>query len=153
LKLAIIETGGAMKAREYLEQYQKAVDRIRRYQEEYDAEKLLIDAIRSPSDNDGMPHGNGISKPTEDKAERLSLKALDLVEAKLEAIAVRQEIFNTIMQLSGLECDVLIERYVKLKRWEDVCLAVHYSWNSVRLAWHRGEDIIQEIINARIVSQ
>jgi len=138
-----------MDARKYLEQYEHAVDRIRRCDEEYEKESLLIDAIRSPSDNDGMPHGTGITKPTEQKAERLAQKALRLVDAKLEAINIRQEIFDTIMLLNGLEADVLIERYINLKTWEEVCLTVHYSWPTVRIAWHKGEDMIQDIIDTR----
>ena len=59
-----------MTAKEYLRQYEYAVKRIQRLEEEYAAERLLIDAVRSVSDNDGMPHGSGISKPTEDKAIR-----------------------------------------------------------------------------------
>ena len=138
-----------MTARRYLEQYRRAVQRIRRLEEEYERESLLIDAVRSVSDNDGMPHGANISKPTEDKAVRLAEKMERIVDARLTAIEVRQEVFDTIMELDDLECDVLLQRYVCLKKWEDVCLAVNYTWPSVRSAWHRGEDMIQDIIDTR----
>lgn len=141
-----------MTAKEYLKQYQYAVDRVRRYEEEYENESLLIDAIRSASDNDGMPHGSGISKPTEDKAIRLADRALRLTEAKLEAIRLRQEIFDTVMSLDGLEADVLVERYLNLdeyghlQAWKSVCDRVHYSWPTVRTAWHRGLNMVDEIL-------
>jgi hypothetical protein len=135
-----------MTAEKYLKQYEWAVNRIRRLEEEYEAESVLIDAVRSVSDNDGMPHGSGISKPTEDKAVRLADKAMRLVDARLEAVRIRQEVFDTVMRLDGLERDVLVERFINLKTWEEVCDAVHYSWTSVRLAWHRGEELIQSII-------
>ena len=138
-----------MTARRYLEQYKRAVQRIRRLEEEYERESLLIDAVRSVSDNDGMPHGTNISKPTEDKAVRLAEKMERIVDARLAAIEVRQEVFDTIMELDDLECDVLLQRYVYLKKWEDVCLAVNYTWPSVRSAWHRGEELIQDIIDTR----
>lgn len=138
-----------MTARRYLEQYRRAVQRIRRYEEEYERESLLIDAVRSLSDNDGMPHGTNISKPTENKAIRLVDKTQRIIDAKLEAIRIRQEVFDTIMELDDLECDVLLQRYVYLKKWEDVCLAVNYTWPTVRSAWHRGEDLIQDIIDTR----
>ena len=138
-----------MTARRYLEQYKRAVQRIRRLEEEYERESLLIDAVRSVSDNDGMPHGTNISKPTEDKAIRLAEKMERIVDARLTAIEVRQEVFDTIMELDDLECDVLLQRYVYLKKWEDVCLAVNYTWPSVRSAWHRGEELIQDIIDTR----
>ena len=138
-----------MTARRYLEQYKRAVQRIHRLEEEYEQESLLIDAVRSLSDNDGMPHGTNISKPTECKAVRLADKRQRIVDAKLDAISVRQEVFDTIMELDNLECDVLLQRYVYLKKWEDVCIAVNYTWPSVRSAWHRGEELIQDIIDTR----
>ena len=128
---------------------------IRRYEREYMEERLMVDAIRSPSDNDGMPHGNNISRPTEDKALQIASKLQRLADARIEAVNIRQEIFDTIMCIGGLEADVLLERYVylgedgRLKSWEQVCLAVNYSWHPVRLAWHRGLDKIQEIIDTR----
>ena len=141
-----------MTANEYLRQYEYAARRVARYQEEYNRESLLIDAVRSLSDNDGMPHGSGISKPTEVKAVRLADKKLRLIDAQLEAIRLRQEIFDTVMGLDGLEADVLVERYLNLdesghlKTWEAVCDRVHYSWHTVRTAWHRGLDMVDEIL-------
>ena len=61
-----------MTANEYLKQYEWAVNRVRRYEEAYAKESMLIDAVRSLSDNDGMPHGSGIGRPTEVKAIRLA---------------------------------------------------------------------------------
>ena len=138
-----------MTAREYLEQYQEAVRRANRYRVEYEEELLLIDAVRSVSDNDGMPHGNGISKPTEKKAMRLADKAAKWKEAEIDALAIRQEIFETVMKVGGIEADVLVEKFIYLKTWEEVCEAVHYSWESVRLAWHRGEDKLEYILSVK----
>ena len=136
-----------MTSREYLNQYKEACRRVKRYEREYKDEALLIDAVKSLSDNDGMPHGTGISKPTEEKALRLADKMLRLVEAKLEAIEIRQEIFDTVMLVGGLEADVLIEKFLNDRKWEDVCKAVNYSWYVVRNAWHRGEDKLQDILD------
>lgn len=138
-----------MTAKEFLRQYEYAVHRIKRLEEEYKTEQLLIDAVRSLSDNDGMPHGNGISKPTEEKAIRLASKAQRLEKARLDAIEIRQGVFDVIDQLEGLEADVLTERYIKLKTWEEVCDSVSYTWHPVRLAWHRGLDQVQRIIGTR----
>lgn len=141
-----------MTANEYLKQYEWAVNRVRRYEEAYAKESMLIDAVRSLSDNDGMPHGSGIGRPTEVKAIRLADKKMRLVNAKLEAIRIRQEIFDTVMSLEGLEADVLVERYLNLdesghqQTWEVVCDRVHYSWPTVRTAWHRGLNMVEEIL-------
>ena len=138
-----------MTARDYLEQYKEACRRIRRLEEEYLEETILIDAIRSASDNDGMPHGTGISKPTEEKALRLADKRMRLVDAKLEAIRIRQEIFDAIMMVGGLEADVLLERFVYLKDWMSICRELNYSWYPIRIAWHKGEEILQNILDER----
>lgn len=141
-----------MTAERYLRQYERAVNRIRRLEREYAEEWLQIDAVRSPSDNDGMPHGSGISNPTADKAVEITDAATRLFDAKLEAIRIRQRVFDTVMKVDGLEADVLLERYIyltdedRLKPWEQVCDAVHYSWPTVRLAWHRGLDKVAELI-------
>lgn len=142
-----------MTAERYLRQYEGAVNTIRRLERELKEEQLQIDAIRSPSDNDGMPHGNGISNPTAEKATEITDAAAKLFEARLEAIRIRQEVFDSIMKVDGIEADVLLERYVyltedgRLQPWEMVCDAVHYSWPTVRLAWHRGLDKITELIH------
>ena len=138
-----------MTARDYLEQYKEACRRVRRYQQEYEDETLLIDAVRSLSDNDGMPHGSGISKPTENKAVRLADKMMRLIDAKLEAIRIRQEIFDTIMLVGGLEGEVLLERFVYFKEWMSICRELNYSWYPVRIAWHKGEAVVQDIIDGR----
>lgn len=141
-----------MAANEYLRRYEWAVNRARKYEEEYRKESMLIDAVRSLSDNDGMPHGNGIGRPTEAKAIRLAEKKLRLVQSRLDAIAIQQEIFDTVMGLDGLEADVLVERYLNLdeyghlQTWESVCDRVHYSWPTVRAAWHRGLNMIDDIL-------
>lgn len=132
-----------MTAKEYLKQYQYAVDRVRRYEEEYQNELTLIDAIRSASDNDGMPHGSGIGKPTEDKAVRLADRALRLTEAKLEAIRIRQEVFDLIDSVDGIEGDVLYQRYIKLHKWEEVCVLLHYSWQGIHLIHRRALAIVE----------
>ena len=134
-----------MTAKEYLKQYEWAVKRVRRYEEEYQNESMLIDAVRSLSDNDGMPHGSGISKPTEDKAIRLADKKMRLINARLEAVEIRQEIFDFIDRIDGIEGDVLYERYIKLRKWEDICVLLHYSWYGVHNAHRRALMIVDEM--------
>lgn len=132
-----------MTAKEYLKQYEYAVDRVRRYEEEYQNELTLIDAIRSASDNDGMPHGSGISKPTENKAVRLADRALRLTEARLEAIQIRQEVFDLIDSIDGIEGDVLYQRYINLHKWEEICVLLHYSWQGIHLVHRRALVIVE----------
>ena len=132
-----------MTAKEYLKQYEYADRRAKRLKAEYEREQQLIDAIRSASDNDGMPHGSGISKPTEDKALRLADKRLKWIDAELDAIEKRQEVFELIYDIDGIEGDVLVERYVNLRKWEEICILVHYSWQGVHKVHKRALGIVE----------
>lgn len=122
--------------KEFLRQYEYADKRAKILEEEYLAENYAIDAIRSLMDNDGMPHSRNISKPTEEKAIRLADKKLRLVEAKLEALHQKQNVFNITEMVNGIRGEVLFYRYIKLMKWEEVCVAVHKSWN-VTHTYHR----------------
>ncbi len=132
-----------MTAKEYLRQYEYADRKVRRLEAEYHDELIMVDAIRSASDNDGMPHGTGISKPTEEKALRIADKHLRLIEARTEAIAKRQEVFDLIDSVDGIEGDLLFERYIKLRKWEEICILLHYSWQGVHLVHRRALAIVE----------
>ena len=132
-----------MTAKEYLRQYEYADRRVRRLEAEYEQEMLMVDAIRSASDNDGMPHGNNISKPTEDRAIRLADRKLRLVQARLDALEVRQEIFDLINDIEGVEGDVLYQRYINLHKWEEICVMLHYSWQGIHLIHRRALAIVE----------
>ena len=136
-----------MKAKEFLKQYEYADRRAKRLKAEYEKEMVLIDAVRSLSDNDGMPHGSGVSKPTEQKAIRLADKRLRLINAELEAIRVKQELFDFIDKIEGIEGDILYHRYIRLLKWEEVCLIVHYSWPNTMRIHRRALDKVQKMID------
>ena len=135
-----------MTAKEYLKQYERAVRRAQRYREEYEAESALIDAVRSLSNNDGMPHGTNISKPTEEKAIRLADRRLRLIDAELEAIRVKQEVFDFIDNIDGVEGEVLKYRYVDLLTLEELCIRVHYSWRQTHRIHRRALAIVTEMM-------
>lgn len=132
-----------MTAKEFLRQYEYADRKVRRLEAEYHDELIMVDAIRSASDNDGMPHGSGISKPTEEKALRIADKHLRLIEAKTEAIEKRQTVFELVNGIDGIEGDLLYERYIKLRKWEEICILLHYSWQGVHLVHRRALAIVE----------
>ena len=136
-----------MTAKEYLRQYEKAEHKVRRYREEYESETMLIDAIRSLSNNDGMPHGSTISRPTEEKALRLVDKRLRLLDAEVAAMKIRQELFDFIDRINGVEGDVLFERYINLRKWEEVCVVMNYSWNGIHKVHRRALAIVEAELN------
>ena len=136
-----------MTAKEFLKQYEYADRRVKRLETELEDELKMLDAIRSASDNDGMPHGSGISKPTEDKALRLADKRLRLIDARLEAVEARQKVFDVINGIEGIEGDLLFERYVKLHKWEEICILLHYSWNGAHHVHRRALKIVEMVLN------
>ena len=133
-----------MTAKEYLKQYEYAVKRIQRLEEEYEAEQLLIDAVRFLSDNDGMPHGSGISKPTENKAVRLADKKLRIIQARLDAIEVKQELFDFVDSIEGDEGEVLFRRYISLEFWKDIASEMKYSERAIYKIHQRALRIVDE---------
>ena len=132
-----------MTAKEFLRQYEYADRKVRRLETEYHDELIMVDAIRSASDNDGMPHGSGISKPTEEKALRIADTHLRLISAREEAVAKRKEVFDLINSIDGIEGDLLFERYIKLRKWEEICILLHYSWQGVHKVHRRALAIVE----------
>ena len=139
-------TARQLKAKEYLERYEDALRRVRWCQMQYAREAYLSDTIRSPSDNDGMPHGSGVGKPTEEKAIKLAEKMMDIHNTKRDAKAVMREIFTVAYNIGGVEGDVIIERYLELKDWCDVYKAVNYSVSQTHRYHRAGLDKVADML-------
>lgn len=135
-----------MTAKEFLQQYGEAVRIAERVKTEYDQEQDLIDSVRSALGGDGTPHGGGISKATENKAIKLADKALELKDAELEAISIRQKVFDVIRTVPGEKGDVLYERYINLKSWDEVADSVGYSKRHARNLHDEAIDIVQHFL-------
>ena len=132
-----------MTAKEYLRQYEELNKRAQRCKQEYELELEKIDAIGSTLAGNGLPHGSGVSRKTEDKAIRIAEKATKWKTAELDAIEKRQEIFETIHDVGGVEGEVLYERYINLRHWEEICVLIHYSWVQTHEYHKRALKIIQ----------
>jgi len=132
-----------MTAQEYLQQYGIAERYARRCKREYEIEMEKIDAIGSTLSGDGMPHGSGVSRKTEDKAIRLAEKAEALKEAQQNAMLLRQEIFEFVHDIPGVEGDVLVERYLNFKHWSDIAEQLSYSERSIYIIHNRALEIAQ----------
>lgn len=138
-----------MTAKEFLKRYEHADLRALRYEEEYRREHELIGSISI--NYDGMPHGNGISRKTENEALRLAEKAEKWVGAKLDAIRVRQEVFDLISDIDGVEGEILYQRYIKLLKWEAVCIVVHLSWYAVHDHHKKALAIVQSRLDEKSI--
>lgn len=120
-----------MTGKEYLEQYRHKELLLLRVREEYRKELDHIDAIRSALDNSGLASGQ-VSRTVEVKAMRLAEKADRLKEAEVEALETRQKVFDVIAKVEGVKGQILYERYINLKKWEDVAAAVCYDERHAR---------------------
>lgn len=136
-----------MTAKEYLKQYENAVNYVERIQKEYDEQMEQIDNIRSSLGKDGLPHSSEVRKEVEEKAVQLAEKAQELKEAEIWAIETRQQIFRTIMAVPGEKGSVLQERYVNLRKWEEVADAVGYSIRQTHNIHKEGLEVVQNMIN------
>ena len=136
-----------MTAKEYLKQYADAESRRKRLESEYLKEQELIDAVRSTANYDDMPKSKSNNKAAEERILRLADKHLALVQAKLDAIEVRQEVFNTINKVDGAEGEVLYHRWIMLRRWEEICVIMGYSWRGIHSLHNRALGEIDKILN------
>ena len=138
-----------MTAKEYLRQYQEAKRRELRCKTEYEAELEQIDNVCSTLGGDGMPHGSGVSRRTEDAAIKLADKALKWKDAELEAIRIRQDVFELINGIDGVEGEILYQRYINLHKWEAVCVIVHLSWYAVHDRHKKALRIVQKRLDEK----
>lgn len=115
-----------MTVKEYLQQYKIATSIAERLKAEYEAEEELLGLIGSGT-GDGTPRGSAIGHPTERQAVELADKWERWKSAAIEALAIRQEIFDLIHTVPGEMGDVLIERYINLKSWTEVASSIPCS--------------------------
>lgn len=133
-----------MKAAEYLKRYLRLCHRIRQIEEEINDE---LEMGKSVSDNDGMPHGTAISKPTENKVERIERKRMEYQRLMIEALEERQKIFDLIIDIGGIESEVLKLRYIDGRKWEEICVLINYSWVQTHEYHKRALRRVREIID------
>ena len=136
-----------MTAKEYLRQYEEAKRKAARHKAEYEKEQEMIDGIRSSLGGDGMPHSPGISRKVEEMAIRLTDKLLEWKMAELDAIRLRQEVYETIAGIEGIEGELLYERYINLHKWEEICILLHYSWHGVHAVHRRALATVERALN------
>ena len=140
-------TDRQLAAKEYMEGYEEACREVRLCEEQYERESIQIDAVRSLSDNDGMPHGSGISRPTESKAIRLVDKRRRLDRARRKAYEKGVEIFDVAFYVGGIEGEILIERYINLRGWDAIYKLVNYSESQTHRYHRTGLDKVADILN------
>lgn len=141
-------------AKDYLNTYREYAEIERRKLEAYELEVEKIDRIPTAFNApDGIPiPGNRNHSRTEENAIRLSERREAWQIAALNALEVRQEIFDVINSIDGIESDVLYERYINLRTWNAVSIAADVSLSGTHKAHRRGLEIVQERIDKLALS-
>ena len=138
-----------MRAKEFLRQYEHAMDYVARCENEYNEAVENIDAIGSTlAGEPGMPHGTGISRKTENKAIDLVEAREKWAKAKAEAFQIRQEVVDMIIDIPDIEGKVLYERYINLLTWEQISEKLFYSSSGIFYAHQRALDIVERRLSS-----
>lgn len=130
-----------MTAKEFLNQYKILSKKVDGLRAEYQAQRAAIDSIRTSLEGEGG-RTLEISRPVERMAVKLAEKAEELKEAETEALRIRQEIVEVIIDVPGVAGRVLYERFVLLKRWGDVAAAVGYEKRQVQRYYKKGLELV-----------
>ena len=116
-----------MNIKEYLKQYERAGNRVRRLETRYKELNEIAGCVRSPMDQDGQPRARNITKPTEEKAVMMADVFREMEIARAEALQLQVEIYTILVRVPDVYGDLLIERYIHCKPWEDVADHIGYS--------------------------
>lgn len=115
--------------KEYLRGYEKAVRQMER--SELKIREMRLNRICPPVINDGMPHASS-QNDLSSYAVLLEQEEKRYMWYRYQRVQKCKEITDRIEQLSDEdEKDVLIYRYIKLMKWEDICVKMSFSWKWV----------------------
>ena len=113
----------------YLKGYERAIREMKRSEERI--REMRMNRICPAVIADGMPHASGGSDLS-GYAARLDEEERKYRKARYLRIKRCQEISDKIERLVDEdEKDVLFFRYIKLLKWEDICLKMNHSWQHV----------------------
>ena len=133
-----------MTAKEYLRQYEYATLRAKRCREQYETALEKIDAIGSTLGTDGMPHGSGVSRKTEDLAIKLGEAAQRYLDAEQKAFDIKEQVYSMISDIECYPGQVLYERYINLSKWQEISDILLYSLPALFKFHSEGLDIVEE---------
>ena len=113
----------------YLRGYERAVRQMQR--SELRIRELRLNRICPAVIADGMPHVSGGSDLS-DFAAKLDREERRYMKARYLRVKLCREIMDKIERLPNEdEKDVLVFRYIKLMKWEDICVEMGFSWKQV----------------------
>ncbi len=115
--------------KEYLKGYEKAVRQMKR--SELKIKEMRLNRLCPSVINDGMPHASS-QNDLSSYAALLEQEETRYMKYRYQRIKKCKEITDRIERLSDEdEKDVLMYRYIKLMKWEDICVKMGFSWKWV----------------------
>lgn len=114
------------KKKEYLWEYQRAKRQLERLEEEL--AELRLDKMCPSVIQDGMPHASG-GGDLSGYAARVDALERKILKARYKRIQRFKEIRDRIERLEDEnEKDVLVYRYIRGMKWEDIAAKMGCSW-------------------------
>lgn len=115
--------------KEYLRGYGRAVRQMER--SEVKIAEMRMNKICPSVNNDGMPHAHSNSDLA-GYAALLDEEERRYMKARYERIRICRDISDKIERMDNEdEKDVLMYRYIKLMKWEDICVKMGHSWQHI----------------------
>jgi len=115
--------------KEYLRGYEKAVCQMKRSEEKIT--EMRLSKIMPCVGNDGMPHAHN-NTDLSSYAALLDEEERRYMKARYDRIKLCREITDKIERMDNEdEKDVLMYRYVRLMKWEDIAVKMEYSWQHI----------------------
>ena len=115
--------------KEYLRGYGRAVRQMER--SEVKIAEMRMNKICPSVNNDGMPHAHSNSDLS-GYAALLDEEERRYMKARYERIRICRDISDKIERMDNEdEKDVLMYRYIKLMKWEDICVKMGHSWQHI----------------------
>lgn len=117
------------KKKEYLKGYEREVRKMERCR--LKIEEMRLNQFCPSVSSDGMPHAHA-KNDLSSFAAMLDQEERKYLKAKYLRIKKCKEITDKIERLKNEdEKDVLMYRYIKLMKWEDIAVRMGYSWKHV----------------------
>lgn len=112
--------------KEYLREYEKAVRQMKRSEEKIT--EMRLSKIMPSAGNDGMPRAHN-NTDLSGYAALLDEEERRYMKARYRRIKICKEITDKIERMDNEdEKDVLVYRYIRLMKWEDICGKISKSW-------------------------
>ncbi len=112
--------------KEYLKSYKKIVRQMER--SELRIREMRLNRMLPAVVNDGMPHAHN-NNDLSSYAALLDQEEKKYRKYRYQRVKKCKEITDRIEQLENEdEKDVLMYRYIKLMKWEDICVKIGHSW-------------------------